>query len=211
MIRWRASHLGTPTARKFAGGCPAASYFLLLLQKKVAKEKATQHAAPTIKLSAYSVLLETAGGCGTRGSNTFCVCVFCCARRANSPRRHPPLLLLCSTARHGNSVAVRRPTYEWLFPCRRPGGECSLFGSLPRSKMRTANTSTREPLQSFSRQRPHQCLFSPCTRLNDPAIPRLQFPCASRPESNPSTALHRAPINPACNKTRQPKTVDSLT
>ena len=72
------------TARKFAGGCPAARYFRLLRQKKVAKGKATehgdrtrrpntatQHAAPTIKLSGYSVLFETAGGCGTRGSNSF--------------------------------------------------------------------------------------------------------------------------------------------
>jgi hypothetical protein len=58
----------------------ARAYFLLLRQKKVAKEKATPGSAPFGVLA----LLGRPGGCGTR------------ATPSNSPRRLPPARLRCS-------------------------------------------------------------------------------------------------------------------
>ena len=46
----------------FAGGSPAAAYFLLSGQEKVSKEKAAPFAGP----SDSPALLATPGGCGTR-------------------------------------------------------------------------------------------------------------------------------------------------
>ena len=40
-VGWGADSFGGLRLGKLAGGCPAASYFLLLRQKKVTKEKAT--------------------------------------------------------------------------------------------------------------------------------------------------------------------------
>jgi hypothetical protein len=54
-----------------AGGSPAASYFLLLRQKKVTKEKATRVHRPA-KSAGYPALLASEGGSGTRFANTAC-------------------------------------------------------------------------------------------------------------------------------------------
>jgi len=67
---------------KTVGGCPTASYFLLLRQKKVTKEKATLVCRP---LRGFPALLGKSGGCGTR------------ATRSDSPRRNP-LTCLCYSA-----------------------------------------------------------------------------------------------------------------
>jgi hypothetical protein len=74
-----------------AGGCPAASYFLLLAQKKVTKQKDTPHHAP----SEFLALLAKPGGCGTR------------ATRSDSPRRNLPSWLCCSAWRKGSGQLVK--------------------------------------------------------------------------------------------------------
>jgi len=54
-------------AYKTAGGCPAASFFLLHRQKKEIKEKATPVSRP---LRGFPALLDWSGGCGTRYAQT---------------------------------------------------------------------------------------------------------------------------------------------
>ena len=65
------------------------AYFLLLRQKKVAKEKATPGAAPF----GFLALLGKPGGCGTR------------ATPSDSPRRLPPAFLRCSALSTGTPKA----------------------------------------------------------------------------------------------------------
>ncbi len=74
---------------KTVGGCPTASYFLLLRQKKVTKEKATLVCRP---LRGFPALLGKSGGCGTR------------ATRSDSPRRNPLTRLRYSAALKGNKI-----------------------------------------------------------------------------------------------------------
>ncbi len=75
-----------------AGGCPAASYFLLLRQKKVAKEKATPGSSPF----GFPALLANAGRCGTRARG--------CSTRKDWGGARPQTVLadyprICSAAR----------------------------------------------------------------------------------------------------------------
>ena len=65
------------------------AYFLLLRQKKVAKEKATPGSAPF----GFLALLGTPGGCGTR------------ATPSGSPHRLPPAFLRCSAPLMGTPKA----------------------------------------------------------------------------------------------------------
>jgi len=69
---WRGLYLsfagfrsGDWDAEAAAGGCPAASHFLLLAQKKVTKEKGTRVRRFALRAN-FPALLDLSGGCATR-------------------------------------------------------------------------------------------------------------------------------------------------
>ena len=87
-----------------AGGSPAASHFLLLRQKKVTKEKATQVRRPPSGGSLRCS--QTKGGSGTRGSvEALAQTVQGGARRSDILADGPPPSLRCSTTLMGTPTA----------------------------------------------------------------------------------------------------------
>ena len=100
-----------------AGGCPAASPFLLLRQKKVTKEKATPGSSA---LTGYPALLTNAGRCGTRARSGITQMVFFVLALRQSSRNAPVVSALLGDS-HRDPVAkspLSRP--------RRPSSTFSL-------------------------------------------------------------------------------------
>jgi len=89
----------------------ARAYFLLLRQKKVAKEKATPGCA--VGCADSPALLDGPGGCGTRGCApqtvlADCPRPVCVARRSSWGPEHRPQLVCCGQPRK-TAIFARRP------------------------------------------------------------------------------------------------------
>ena len=74
--------------RADAGGCPAASHFLLLVQKKVTKENDPRMQRPLRDALDFSI---ESGGCGTSGRISAMSYAAAASPASNSPRRKLPI------------------------------------------------------------------------------------------------------------------------
>ena len=110
-----------------AGGCPAASYFLLLRQKKVTKEKAT-------RVRRSGKRRRTSLRCSRRRAD------FANSLRSDSEARRPPPPLRCSAALTGKKNVAARPLVEFLF------GRCTPTSPVRAAEQRRAVGGSRRAL-----------------------------------------------------------------
>jgi hypothetical protein len=75
----------------FAGGCPAASYFLLLRQKESNQRKGDPMSRRA-KAARFPLFLKIIGGCATRGEKCLVMGAKDCARHSDSARLNPPTI-----------------------------------------------------------------------------------------------------------------------
>ena len=110
-----------------AGGCPAASYFLLLRQKKVTKEKAT-------RVRRSGKRRRTSLRCSRRRAD------FANSLRSDSEARRPPPPLRCSAALTGKKSVAARPVAEILY------GRCAPTPPVRAAEQRRAVGGSRRAL-----------------------------------------------------------------
>ena len=154
--------MGTPVSQTLLSALRA-SYFLLLRQKKVSKEKATPGCA--VGFADFPALLETGGGCGTR------------ATPSNSPR---PFSAGFSVARRSTRgpTSGARPTTNKTF---------AYYGRPEKKAKTTYPSSTTDALQcplSGAEQRRRAGGFR--LALSEPQA------SSGKPPGSPSSAMDRA-------------------
>ena len=163
-----------------AGGSPAASYFLLLRQRKVTKEKATRVHRPA-KNAGFPALLEATGRCGTPllfAIHCHCPCMGNGVRGLAACGSNSPLTLAECPCRFCVARRLSRdpPAFEFVVEVTELGSRLSMetpFGAREQGVLGFVSDFHFAPRYNFSFFRAHRfriALFYATLRIRE-------FPC----------------------------------